>query len=60
MLQENTIRCGQCRKKLAVGCYIELQIKCPRCGAMNYLKAGSLSPERHRASELETTDERHL
>lgn len=56
MLQQNDIRCGQCRRKLATGRYIELQIKCPRCGTLNHLKAESLSPERHRASEsTETT-----
>ncbi|WP_082754540.1 Com family DNA-binding transcriptional regulator [Burkholderia savannae] len=43
------IRCGQCRRKLATGRYIELSIKCPRCGAINHLKAESLEPVRHRA-----------
>ncbi|WP_080962073.1 Com family DNA-binding transcriptional regulator [Chromobacterium subtsugae] len=40
------IRCGQCRRKLAAGRYIELTIKCPRCRAMNHLKAASLPSER--------------
>ncbi|MGC0153264.1 Com family DNA-binding transcriptional regulator [Chromobacterium vaccinii] len=40
------IRCGQCRRKLATGRYVELTIKCPRCRAMNYVKAGSLPSER--------------
>jgi phage FluMu protein Com len=35
------IRCGHCQRKLAVGRYIELQIKCPRCGVINHLKAES-------------------
>lgn len=56
MLQQD-IRCGQCRRKLATGFYIELQIKCPRCGTLNHLKAESLEPERHRASETGNTDE---
>ncbi|WP_080411967.1 Com family DNA-binding transcriptional regulator [Burkholderia ubonensis] len=43
------IRCGQCRRKLASGRYIELSIKCPRCGAINHLRAASLEPARHRA-----------
>lgn len=51
MLQRNDIRCGQCHRKLATGRYIELQIKCPRCGTLNHLKAESLLPERHRAIE---------
>ncbi|WP_297575923.1 Com family DNA-binding transcriptional regulator [uncultured Deefgea sp.] len=36
------IRCAQCNKKLAEGRFIELSIKCPRCGALNHLKATSL------------------
>ncbi len=59
MLQQQDIRCGQCQRKLATGLYIELQIKCPRCGTLNHLKAPSLSPERHRASEIGDHDERH-
>ncbi|MCS6455066.1 Com family DNA-binding transcriptional regulator [Burkholderia thailandensis] len=43
------IRCGHCRRKLATGRYIELSIKCPRCGVINHLKAESLEPARHRA-----------
>lgn len=53
------IRCGHCQRKLATGRYIELQIKCPRCGTLNYLKAESLTPERHRASEFGGNDERN-
>ena len=33
------IRCGACNKKLAEAEYIRLSIKCPRCGALNILKA---------------------
>ncbi|WP_083460629.1 Com family DNA-binding transcriptional regulator [Gulbenkiania mobilis] len=40
------IRCGQCDRKLASGRYLELIIKCPRCRAMNHLKAESLPTER--------------
>ncbi|MCG9093447.1 Com family DNA-binding transcriptional regulator [Laribacter hongkongensis] len=43
------IRCGQCGRKLAEGRYLELTIKCPRCRAMNHMKAESLTPERPRA-----------
>jgi phage FluMu protein Com len=34
-----TIRCGQCDRKLAEADYIRLSIKCPRCGAINQMKA---------------------
>jgi phage FluMu protein Com len=37
LMQE--IRCGNCRRKLAEGVYVVLAIKCPRCGAINNLKA---------------------
>lgn len=33
------IRCGQCGRKLAAGRYIEISIKCPRCGTLNHLRA---------------------
>lgn len=33
------IRCSRCNKKLAEAEYRHLVIKCPRCGAMNTLKA---------------------
>lgn len=33
------IRCDNCNKKLAEADYRRLAIKCPRCGAMNNLKA---------------------
>ncbi|KPY20791.1 hypothetical protein ALO89_200186 [Pseudomonas coronafaciens pv. porri] len=36
-------RCGQCKKLLLrMGGYTELQIKCPRCGTLNHVKAVSL------------------
>lgn len=44
------IRCGSCNKKLAEAEYTRLSIKCPRCGAINQVKAASLEPERHGAS----------
>ncbi|MGQ0710349.1 MAG: Com family DNA-binding transcriptional regulator [Rhodoferax sp.] len=49
MLQAKEIRCGQCQRKLATGHYIELTIKCPRCRAVNHLRAASPTPERPRA-----------
>ncbi|WP_081430534.1 Com family DNA-binding transcriptional regulator [Polaromonas sp. JS666] len=33
------IRCGSCQRKLGAGCYTRLEIKCPRCGALNILRA---------------------
>ncbi|WP_366143628.1 Com family DNA-binding transcriptional regulator [Zoogloea sp.] len=34
-----TIRCGKCNRKLGEGEYTRLNIKCPRCGTLNQLKA---------------------
>ncbi|WP_426134906.1 Com family DNA-binding transcriptional regulator [Pseudomonas sp. PWP3-1b2] len=37
------LRCGSCKKLLArTGKCNELQIKCPRCGTLNHVKATSL------------------
>jgi phage FluMu protein Com len=44
------IRCGNCNKKLAEADYIRLSIKCPRCGAINQMKAASREQERPGAS----------
>lgn len=33
------IRCKNCNKKLAEADYNRLEIKCPRCGTFNVLKA---------------------
>ncbi|MDP3324252.1 MAG: Com family DNA-binding transcriptional regulator [Hydrogenophaga sp.] len=49
----NEIRCGACSRKLATGQFIHLEIKCPRCGTLNHLRAESPSNERHRASSPE-------
>ncbi|MCF5691135.1 Com family DNA-binding transcriptional regulator [Pseudomonas sp. PA-1-2A] len=36
-------RCGNCKRLLArTGGFIELQIKCSRCGTLNHVKATSL------------------
>ncbi|ART47568.1 MULTISPECIES: Com family DNA-binding transcriptional regulator [Acidovorax] len=51
------IRCGACRRKLGEGEYTRLVIKCPRCGAINSLRAESSIPERHGASN--TTGPHH-
>lgn len=51
------IRCGNCNRKLAEADYRRLVIKCPRCGALNALRAKSPQPERQRASlRKETPD----
>jgi phage FluMu protein Com len=44
------IRCHHCNKKLAEADYRRLAIKCPRCGAMNHLKAVE-PPDRARREE---------
>jgi len=41
------IRCGACGKKLGDGIYQTLQIKCPRCRTLNFLRAQSPKPEHH-------------
>ncbi|WP_142850979.1 Com family DNA-binding transcriptional regulator [Telmatospirillum sp. J64-1] len=45
-----SIRCGSCRKLLAKAVYRTIEIKCPRCGAINHLRAASPASERPRAS----------
>lgn len=45
------IRCGHCCKKLGEGTYAQLKIKCPRCGALNHLRAMSTEQERPGAPE---------
>ena len=35
----NDIRCGKCGRLLAKADFEQLEIKCPRCRAMNILKA---------------------
>lgn len=47
---EKDIRCGTCSRKLAVGEYVSISIKCPRCGTINSLRAESPKPERPGAS----------
>lgn len=44
------VRCGQCQRKLAEAQYVRLEIKCPRCGTLNILRAVSPLPERPGAS----------
>lgn len=44
------IRCSRCNRKLAEAEYTCINIKCPRCGAYNHLRASSPrqhAPERH-------------
>lgn len=45
------IRCGQCNRLLAKGEALDLSIKCPRCGAINHVRAASPDTESHRAPE---------
>ena len=44
------IRCGKCAKKLGMGLFEVIQIKCPRCGTLNSERAESPKPERQGAS----------
>ncbi|MBE2242377.1 MAG: Com family DNA-binding transcriptional regulator [Burkholderiaceae bacterium] len=41
------IRCGACSRKLGVGEFARLVIKCPRCGAMNSI-TDSIEPRAER------------
>ncbi|WP_076509212.1 Com family DNA-binding transcriptional regulator [Pseudacidovorax sp. RU35E] len=50
------IRCGQCRRKLAMADGGSVEIKCPRCGTLNHWRdsaadrsSPSPTPARHRA-----------
>lgn len=58
--QDNEIRCGHCNKMLAKGTAFDLNIKCPRCGVMNYVRAmrPSSEPQDGRRSENEDFDRR--
>ncbi|QXI29762.1 Com family DNA-binding transcriptional regulator [Pseudomonas vanderleydeniana] len=43
MLQE--FRCGKCNRLLArIGEFSQIQIKCPRCAALNHMKTERLEP----------------
>ena len=46
------IRCSHCNRKLAEAEYTRLNIKCPRCGAYNHLRASEHPPARPGASPL--------
>ncbi|WP_338797886.1 Com family DNA-binding transcriptional regulator [Acidovorax sp. DW039] len=48
----NEIRCGACARKLGEGEYTRLVIKCPRCGAINTLRAESPPSARQGAPDL--------
>ncbi|WP_074924296.1 Com family DNA-binding transcriptional regulator [Delftia lacustris] len=43
------VRCASCNRKLAMGVFQHLSIKCPRCGTLNSLRAWSSEPECLRA-----------
>lgn len=47
MEARQNLRCGACAKLLAkAGGIYEIQIKCPRCGVLNHMKAESLPSDR--------------
>lgn len=54
LAEMDEVRCSNCRRLLARGHYSNIEIKCPRCGAINRFfynpKATSLQSARHRAS----------
>ncbi|NDV27703.1 Com family DNA-binding transcriptional regulator [Desulfovibrio sp. JC010] len=47
------IRCGQCDKLLAKGHATDIEIKCPRCGTYNHMRATSTNQQ---AGELPRRD----
>ncbi|MBJ2144688.1 Com family DNA-binding transcriptional regulator [Delftia acidovorans] len=49
------MRCASCNRKLAVGLFQQLNIKCPRCGTLNSLRVENPKPECHRAP-VKTTE----
>ncbi|WP_211452634.1 Com family DNA-binding transcriptional regulator [Collimonas antrihumi] len=51
------IRCGNCHKKLGVGTFQQLNMKCPRCKTMNNLRATSTPPACPSASNLKDAQE---
>ncbi|WP_313233994.1 Com family DNA-binding transcriptional regulator [Delftia acidovorans] len=40
------VRCASCNRKLAVGVFQQLDIKCPRCGVINSLRVENSIAER--------------
>ena len=60
------VRCAKCKRKLAVGLFLQLEIKCPRCGALNIVRAQSpdlSAPEhlpqlREKGSSMSITSEK--
>ncbi|MES2237613.1 MAG: Com family DNA-binding transcriptional regulator [Pseudomonadota bacterium] len=51
-----TIRCGNCNRKLAEAEYSRLSIKCPRCGTLNHVKASEPPTSAPGASVQEQLD----
>ncbi|EKT4078604.1 Com family DNA-binding transcriptional regulator [Stenotrophomonas maltophilia] len=56
MTTRQNLRCGACARLLAkvVGDH-DLQIKCPRCGEMNHMKAQSLPMDRRERHHEESS-----
>ncbi|MFV0420634.1 Com family DNA-binding transcriptional regulator [Oleidesulfovibrio sp.] len=57
-IMKKEIRCGHCNRLLAKGEARELEIKCRRCGTMNYVRTVCLdreAPEAHSEKSVETT-----
>lgn len=56
-LQEN--RCLHCNKMLFKGCFITVQIKCPRCGTINNLSASERHDGGYHAQNINETNPAH-
>jgi phage FluMu protein Com len=57
MKELGEIRCAACSRKLGEGEFTRLVIKCPRCRAVNALRAERPTPERHGASSQKRTSD---
>lgn len=52
------IRCGCCGRKLGMGVFIELQIKCTRCKTVNFLRVENPKPVHQECRTLDETLEK--
>jgi len=55
MQNAGEIRCRECNKLLGKGRPGSLEVKCPRCGELNYF-----STEPQERAEIDTMEDRHV
>gem|GEM_PF-1314339 len=49
------IRCGACSKKLGAGIFIKLELKCPRCKTINFLRVENPEPVHRECRTMDDT-----